>query len=99
MKKTPFYLALLAGLALVSCSKDSTLNQSHSGESITLKSGVDPYPFEIYEPNVSHLGDHLYEESVYVFNSANASEHTKLDKAFWLMEGAMNSFYADSVYA
>lgn len=60
MKKTHIYLALLAGLALVSCSKDYSTDQNHLSETLTLKSVVNPYPFEIYEPNVTHLGDYLY---------------------------------------
>jgi hypothetical protein len=95
--KTVLLTTILA-LFLSSCSKKSFENNLDENQSTILLSTANPYPFEVYLPNNSDPGLFLVEEAQKIFNPTNGQYYTSIAKAIWIMEGAMNSFFADSVY-
>lgn len=93
--KTKWLAAISLGLAVTACQKEAL----ESSPPEVSKKQETLLHYEVYSPEDSDQeAIEFYESCLEVFDDENAAEQTALNKAIWLMEGAMNAFFGDSLY-
>lgn len=93
--KTKWLAAISLGLAVTACQKEAL----ESSPPEVSKKQETLLHYEVYSPEDSDQeAIEFYESCLQVFHDQNGPEQTALNKAIWLMEGAMNAFFGDSLY-